>query len=95
MCQRDEGSWEGKGKLLTESSCDLAQQNSEEDVKIMNKIAARPASADRWQHLKAKQNERKKYESKHSKERWCNKALALQRKMEPEEGDGWKEGEIN
>lgn len=59
-----------------------------------NTRAARLASADRWQHLKAKQNERKKYECKYTKERWCNKTLTLQRKMEVEE-DGWTEGKIN
>lgn len=60
-----------------------------------NTRSARPVSADRWQHLKAKQNERRKYECKFAKERWCNKALTLQRKMEAEEVDGWTEGEIN
>lgn len=69
--------------------------------KFVNKSAnnawvASPAHADRWQHLKAKQNERKKYENMHSKERWCNKALTLQREMEVGEEDRWMEGsEIN
>lgn len=53
---------------ITESSCDLALQNCEEDVQIIQS-AVRPEDADIWQHLKAKQNERKKNERTYTKER--------------------------
>lgn len=88
MCYRDKIKM--RKEKITESSCGPTKSWRCTN----NTRAARLASADRWQHLKAEQNERKKYECKYPKERWCNKALTPQKKMEVEE-DGWMEGEIN
>lgn len=56
----------GKRKLQTESSCDLPQQNCEEDVQIIQEQLGQRVQTD---GNISKQNERKKYECKYRKER--------------------------
>ena len=65
-CATETKEVKGKGKLPTESSCDLPQQNCEEDVQI---IQEQPGQRVQTDGNISKQNERKKYECKYSKER--------------------------